>query len=218
MNEEQRKSMELAKQVVTSLLERNNAAEMREILKDPDNWEGLQRSHGDNYYEKLVLRSIRGLMPDEIIIVLKLCYQKRQPSISKKDFANRIYYINETTPNGYKLSDTHRQIISEWAETESEQPQQENELPERVRKGLNDNVLLEMFDNNKDKLKEFLLFCEAADTPSKIARQAVILKLFRMRGDKTKLHNLLMPLGYRMGTQSNFNTAAAEEEMRRGNK
>jgi hypothetical protein len=178
MNEEQRKSMELAKQVVTSFLEHNNAAEMREILKDPDNWEGLQRSHGDNYYEKLVLRSIRGLMPDEIIIVLKLCYQKRQPSISKKDFANRIYYINETTPNGYKLSDTHRQIISEWAETESEQPQQENELPERVRKGLNDNVLLEMFDNNKDKLKGFLLICEKAKKGESIVKEANRLKLF----------------------------------------
>ena len=220
MNEEQIKTIELAKQVVTSLLERNNAAEMREILKNPENWEELQRSHGDNYYEKLVLRSIRGLMPDEIIIVLKLCYQKIQPSISKKDFANRIYYINETTPNGYKLSDTHRQIISEWAETESEQPQQENELPERVRKGLNDNVLLEMFDNNKDKLKEFLLLCETAETPSKIARQAVILNLFKMRGDKTKLYKHLKSLGYKMGTIANFNTAAAnkEEEIRRGNK
>ena len=211
MNEEQRKSMELAKQVVTSLLERNNAAEMREILKDPENWEELQRSHGDNYYEKLVLRSIRGLMPDEIIIVLKLCYQKRQPSISKKDFANRIYYIHETTPNGYKLSDTHRQIISEWAETESEQPQQENELPERVRKGLNDNVLLEMFGNNKETLIEFLLFCEQAKNGESIVKEANRLKLFDNNTIK-KVHDKIFDLfGNKVTGYDNWKTYAVRK-------
>ena len=201
MNEEQRKSMELAKQVVTSFLERNNAAEMREILKDPDNWEGLQRSHGDNYYEKLVLRSIRGLMPDEIIIVLKLCYQKRQPSISKKDFANRIFYINETTPNGYKLSDTHRQIIREWAETESEQPQQENELPGRVRKGLEYPKLISVFIS-PDKAREFLIYCEkysGTDEKSKIPRQArALVKQNIISEAKVNivLHTLLLEIGF----------------------
>lgn len=206
MNEEQRKSMELAKQVVTSLLERNNAAEMREILKDPDNWEGLQRSHGDNYYEKLVLRSIRGLMPDEIIIVLKLCYQKRQPSISKKDFANRIYYINETTPNGYKLSDTHRQIISEWAETESEQPQQENELPERVRKGLNDPTLKVIFEEQLEDLKTYLLY---ADTNPSVANLLnVALNNYGAYPNMyLDLYRTLKRLGFEVKTESSWKSA-----------
>ena len=96
----------------------------------------------------------------------------------KNEFAKNIFLFYEQNPNGYKLSDTHRQIISEWAETESEQPQQKNELPERVRKGLNDNVLLEMFDNNKDKLKGFLLICEKAKKGESIVKEANRLKLF----------------------------------------
>ena len=200
--------------------------EQRKKVMETATWEELTQKELTNdvefgyYYEALVLRSIRGLKQAAILEVLNTIYKKVQHQQDKNEFAKNVFLFYEQNPNGYKLSDTHRQIISEWAETESEQPQQENELPERVRKGLNDNVLLEMFGNNKDKLKEFLLFCEAADTPSKIARQAVILNLFKMRGDKTKLYKHLKSLGYKMGTIANFNTAAAnkEEEIRRGNK
>ena len=200
--------------------------EQRKKVMETATWEELTKKELTNdvefgyYYEALVLRSIRGLKQAAILEVLNTIYKKVQHQQDKNEFAKNVFLFYEQNPNGYKLSDTHRQIISEWAETESEQPQQENELPERVRKGLNDNVLLEMFDNNKDKLKEFLLLCETAETPSKIARQAVILNLFKMRGDKTKLYKHLKSLGYKMGTIANFNTAAAnkEEEIGRGNK
>lgn len=218
LNEEMRKSMvEHAMQAIASLANRINAAEMREILKDPENWEELKRSHGDNYYEELVLRSIRGLMPDEIIIVLELCYKKRLPSISKKDFANRIYYINETTPNGYKLPDTHRQKISEWAEAESEQPQQqENELPERVKKGLEDKELLKIFDN-EEELKSYLFFCEKAENPTQMATEAVRLKLFKKCARKC-LHTKLKELGYPVKTYYNWKAATSKAESMRDNK
>ena len=157
MNEEQRKSMELAKQVVTSFLERNNAAEMREILKDPENWEELQRSHGDNYYEKLVLRSIRGLKQAAILEVLNTIYKKVQHQQDKNEFAKNIFLFYEQNPNGYKLSDTHRQVISEWAETESEQPQQkekQRKIKQRKVKCFDDFISNDVKD--KDSFKKRL--------------------------------------------------------------
>lgn len=113
-----------------------------------------------------------------IFDLLSFWYDYEKGRMSKTDFVENIFLFYEQNPNGYKLSDTRRQIISEWADTESEQPQQENELPERVRKGLNDNVLLEMFDNNKDKLKGFLLICEKAKKGESIVKEANRLKLF----------------------------------------
>ena len=158
--------------------------EQRKKVMETATWEELTQKELTNnvefgyYYEALVLRSIRGLKQAAILEVLNTIYKKVQHQQDKNEFAKNVFLFYEQNPNGYKLSDTHRQIISEWAENESEQPQQENELPERVRKGLNDNVLLEMFDNNKDKLKEFLLFCEKAKKGESIVKEANRLKLF----------------------------------------
>lgn len=206
MNEEQRKSMELAKQVVTSLLERNNAAEMREILKDPENWEELQRSHGDNYYEKLVLRSIRGLKQAAILEVLNTIYKKVQHQQDKNEFAKNIFLFYEQNPNGYKLSDTHRQIISEWAETESEQPQQENELPERVRKGLNDPTLKVIFEEQLEDLKTYLLY---ADTNPSVANLLnVALNNYGAYPNMyLDLYRTLKRLGFEVKTESSWKSA-----------
>lgn len=158
--------------------------EQRKKVMETATWEELTQKELTNdvefgyCYEALVLRSIRGLKQAAILEVLNTIYKKVQHQQDKNEFAKNVFLFYEQNPNGYKLSDTHRQIISEWAETESEQPQQKNELPERVRKGLNDNVLLEMFDNNKDKLKEFLLFCEKAKKGESIVKEANRLKLF----------------------------------------
>lgn len=158
--------------------------EQRKKVMETATWEELTQKELTNdvefgyYYEALVLRSIRGLKQAAILEVLNTIYKKVQHQQDKNEFAKNIFLFYEQNPNGYKLSDTHRQIISEWAETESEQPQQKNELPERVRKGLNDNVLLEMFDNNKDKLKGFLLICEKAKKGESIVKEANRLKLF----------------------------------------
>lgn len=202
--------------------------EERKKAIETANWEELTQKDLTNdvefgyYYEALVLRYIRGLKRAAILGVLNTIYKKVQHQQDKKEFASNIFLLYESPKqNDYELSNEQRHIISEWAETESEQPQQqENELPERVKKGLEDNVLLELSDNNKDNLKKFLLFCETAETPTKIARQAVILKFIKMRGDKAKLYNHLISLGYKMGTIANFNIAASnkEVEMKRGNK
>ena len=158
--------------------------EQRKKVMETATWEELTQKDLTNdvefgyYYEALVLRSIRGLKQAAILEVLNTIYKKVQHQQDKNEFAKNIFLFYEQNPNGYKLSDTRRQIISEWADTESEQPQQENELPERVRKGLNDNVLLEMFDNNKDKLKGFLLICEKAKKGESIVKEANRLKLF----------------------------------------
>ena len=92
-----------------------------------------------------------------IFDLLSFWYDYEKGRMSKTDFAEKMFVYSEV--NNCTISETKKKWLLEWAETESEQPQQENELPERVRKGLNDNVLLEMFGNNKDKLKEFLLIC-----------------------------------------------------------
>ena len=56
-----------------------------------------------------------------IFDLLSFWYDYEKGRMSKTDFVENIFLFYEQNPNGYKLSDTHRQIISEWAETESEQ-------------------------------------------------------------------------------------------------
>ena len=111
-----------------------------------------------------------------IFDLLSFWYDYEKGRMSKTDFVEKMFVYSEV--NNCTISETKKKWLSEWAETESEQPQQENELPERVRKGLNDNVLLEMFDNNKDKLKGFLLICEKAKKGESIVKEANRLKLF----------------------------------------
>ena len=101
--------------------------EQRKKVMETATWEELTQKELTNdvefgyYYEALVLRSIRGLKQAAILEVLNTIYKKVQHQQDKNEFAKNIFLFYEQNPNGYKLSDTHRQIISEWAETESEQ-------------------------------------------------------------------------------------------------
>lgn len=181
--------------------------EQRKKVMETATWEELTQKGLTNnvefgyYYEALVLRSIRGLKQAAILEVLNTIYKKVQHQQDKNEFAKNVFLFYEQNPNGYKLSDTHRQIISEWAETESEQPQQENELPERVRKGLEYPKLISVFIS-PDKAREFLIYCEkycGTNEKSKIPRQAMALvkqNIISVANVNRVLHTLLLEIGF----------------------
>ena len=181
--------------------------EQRKKVMETATWEELTQKELTNdvefgyYYEALVLRSIRGLKQAAILEVLNTIYKKVQHQQDKNEFAKNVFLFYEQNPNGYKLSDTHRQIISEWAETESEQPQQKNELPERVRKGLEYPKLISVFIS-PDKAREFLIYCEkycGTNEKSKIPRQAMALvkqNIISVANVNRVLHTLLLEIGF----------------------
>ncbi|MFV5963835.1 hypothetical protein [Bacillus sp. AK25] len=193
--------------------------EERKKAIETANWEELTQKDLTNdvefgyYYEALVLRYIRGLKRAAILGVLNTIYKKVQHQQDKKGFATNIFlFYEEHKQNDYELSNEQRHIISEWAEAESEQPQQqENELPERVRNGLNDNVLIEMFDNDKEKLKMFLLFCEQSKNGESIVKKANQLKLFDNNTIK-KVHDKIYDLfGNKVTGYDNWKTYAVRK-------
>lgn len=144
-----------------------------------------------------------------IFDLLSFWYDYEKGRMSKTDFAEKMFVYSEV--NNCTISETKKKWLLEWAETESEQPQQENELPERVRKGLNDNVLLEMFGNNKDKLKEFLLICEQAKNGESIVKEANRLKLFDNNTIK-KVHDKIFDLfGNKVTGYDNWKTYAVRK-------
>lgn len=144
-----------------------------------------------------------------IFDLLSFWYDYEKGRMSKTDFAEKMFVYSEV--NNCTISETKKKWLLEWAETESEQPQQENELPERVRKGLNDNVLLEMFGNNKETLIEFLLFCEQAKNGESIVKEANRLKLFDNNTIK-KVHDKIFDLfGNKVTGYDNWKTYAVRK-------
>lgn len=140
--------------------------EQRKKVMETATWEELTQKDLTNdvefgyYYEALVLRSIRGLKQAAILEVLNTIYKKVQHQQDKNKFAKNIFMFYEQNPNGYKLSDTHRQIISEWAETESEQNniistiKKENKM--NIKELLSTNANVQVVVNVAD-LKEFAM-------------------------------------------------------------
>ena len=140
--------------------------EQRKKVMETATWEELTQKELTNdvefgyYYEALVLRSIRGLKQAAILEVLNTIYKKVQHQQDKNEFAKNIFMFYEQNPNGYKLSDTHRQIISEWAETESEQNniistiKKENKM--NIKELLSTNANVQVVVNVAD-LKEFAM-------------------------------------------------------------
>lgn len=144
-----------------------------------------------------------------IFDLLSFWYDYEKGRMSKTDFAEKMFVYSEV--NNCTISETKKKWLLEWAETESEQPQQENEFPERVRKGLNDNVLLEMFGNNKETLIEFLLFCEQAKNGESIIKEANRLKLFDNNTIK-KVHDKIFDLfGNKVTGYDNWKTYAVRK-------
>ena len=140
--------------------------EQRKKVMETATWEELTQKELTNdvefgyYYEALVLRSIRGLKPAAILKVLNTIYKKVQHQQDKNEFAKNIFLFYEQNPNGYKLSDTHRQIISKWAEAESEQNniistiKKENKM--NIKELLSTNANVQVVVNVAD-LKEFAM-------------------------------------------------------------
>lgn len=140
--------------------------EQRKKVMETATWEELTQKELTNdvefgyYYEALVLRSIRGLKQAAILEVLNTIYKKVQHQQDKNEFAKNVFLFYEQNPNGYKLSDTHRQIISEWAETESEQNniistiKKENKM--NIKELLSTNTNVQVVVNVAD-LKEFAM-------------------------------------------------------------
>ena len=140
--------------------------EQRKKVMETATWEELTQKELTNdvefgyYYEALVLRSIRGLKQAAILEVLNTIYKKVQHQQDKNEFAKNVFLFYVQNPNGYKLSDTHRQIISEWAETESEQNniistiKKENKM--NIKELLSTNANVQVVLNVAD-LKEFAM-------------------------------------------------------------
>ena len=134
-----------------------------------------------------------------IFDLLSFWYDYEKGRMSKTDFVEKMFVYSEV--NNCAISETKKKWLLEWAETESEQPQQENELPERVRKGFEYPKLISVFIS-PDKAREFLIYCEkycGTDEKSKIPRQAMALvkqNIIREANVNIVLHTLLLEIGF----------------------